>query len=75
MTLRDFLRKKTNPLELCAICEGGWITTTCYIDHEDLYHVPPKLADREVKRDKWEDLTIANENNVCIKIPCHFIYV
>ena len=75
MTLREFLIKKTNALELCAICEGGWITATCWIDHEDLFHIPPKLADREVKREKWEDLTIVNENNASIKIPCHFIYV
>lgn len=75
MTLREFLRKKTNALELCAIREDGWITATCWIDHEDLFHIPPKLADREVKRDKWEDLTIVNENNASIKIPCHFIDV
>lgn len=75
MTLRDFLREKTNSLELCAICENGWVTATCWIDPEDLFHVPPKLADKEVKHDKWGDLTIANENNASLKIPCHFIDV
>lgn len=73
MTLREFLRTKTNALELCAICEGGWITATCWIDYEDLFHIPPKLADKIVKGDKWDYLTIVNENNASIKIPCHYI--
>ena len=73
MTLREFLRKKTNSMELCAIRENGWIVTTCWIDHEDLFFIPLKLADREVKHAKWGDLTVVNENNTSIKIPCHFI--
>lgn len=73
MTLRDFLRTKTNPLELCAITEGGWIVATSYIDYEDLFQIPPKLANCEVKSDKWDYLPIVNENNACIKIPCHFV--
>lgn len=75
MTLREFLRTKTNELELCAICEDGWIVATCWIDYEDLFHIPPRLADREVKNDKWEELSIVNENNASIIVPCHYIYV
>lgn len=73
MTLREFLLKKTNALELCVICEDGWITATCWIDYEDLFHIPPKLENKIVKGDKWDYLTIVNENNASIKIPCHYI--
>lgn len=73
MTLRYFLLHKTLPLELCAICEGGWVVATVWIDHEDLFHIPPNLADREVKGDKWDYIPVVNRHNACIKIPCHYI--
>lgn len=75
MSLREFLLTKTNALELCAITDGGWIVATCWIDHEDLFHVPPKLADKPVKKEYWDYLTIVNENNASIKVPCHFVDV
>lgn len=73
--LRDFLRRKTQALELCVITDDGWIVATCWIDHEDLFHIPPKLADKEVKNDEWGELTIVNENGISIKIPCHYVNV
>lgn len=75
MTLRDFLRTKTNVKELCVIRDGGWIVSTCWIDYEDLFHIPPKLADRVVKKDEWGYIPIVNENNAAIKIPCHYVDV
>ena len=75
ITLRDFLRKKTQALELCAITDGGWIVATCYIDHEDLFHIPPRLADKEVKSDGWDYISIVNANGIVSKIPCHYVNV
>ena len=75
MKLRDFLRKKTNVKELCVIREDGWIVASVWIDYEDLFHVPHKLADKVVKSDEWDYLSIINENNAEIKIRCHFIDV
>ena len=75
ITLRDFLYKKTQALELCAITDGGWIVATCWIDHEDLFHIPPKLADKEVKSDEWDELTIVDANGTSIKVPCHYVNV
>ena len=75
MTLRDFLRTKTNARELCVIRDAGWIVATCWIDYEDLFHIPPKLADRVVKKDEWGYIPIVNENNAAMKIPCHYIDV
>ena len=74
-TLREFLRKKTQALELCAITDGGWTVATCWIDYEDLFHIPPKLADKEVKSDKWDELTIVDVNGTSIKVPCHYVNV
>ena len=73
MKLIDFLRHKTNALELCAIRDSGYIVATCWIDYEDLFHIPPKLSQQTVKRDEWDYLTVVNENNCKIKIPCHYV--
>ena len=75
MTLRDFLRTKTNAEELCVIRDGGWIVATCWIDYEDLFHIPPDLKDCVVKKDEWGYIPIVNENNVVIEIPCHYVDV
>lgn len=75
MTLVNFLRHETNAKELCVIRDNGWIVATCWIDYEDLFHVPTRLADKVVKNNEWDYLSIVNENNACIKIPCHYVDV
>lgn len=75
MKLREFLLKKTNVKELCVIRDSGYIVASCWIDYEDLFHIPHKLADKVVKNDEWGYLSIVNENNVEIKIPCHYVDV
>lgn len=80
-TLYHFLLHKTQAMELCAICEGGWVTSTVWIDHEDLFRVHPELSDRKVKEDKWEELTIRGEQRPSgeyghtLRVPCHYIYL
>lgn len=77
MTLREFLRTKTNARELCVIRESGWIVATFWIDYEDLFcrYVDRNLGERKVKLDCWDYISIVNDNNACIKIPCHYIEV
>jgi len=77
MTLREFLRTKTNARELCVIRESGWIVATFWIDYEDLFcgYLDKTLGERKVKLDCWDYLTIVNKNNAEMKIPCHYIEV
>lgn len=75
MTLKEFLLKQTNVKELCVIRDSGWIVATAWIDYEDLFAVPAKLADKKVKKDEWGFLSIVNENNAELKVPCHYIDV
>lgn len=77
MTLREFLRTKTNVKELCVIRESGWIVASFWIDYEDLFcgYLSNKLGDKNVKLDTWDYLPIVNGNNAEIKIPCHYIEV
>ena len=76
-TLIEFLTKKTQALELCAICEGGWVTATVWIDHEDLFtrNLPAHLCARNVERNKWDTLTTVNAKGEKITVPCHYIYL
>lgn len=75
MTLREFLRKKTEVKELCVIRDCGYIIASCWIDYEDLFHIPPRLADKEITNDEWGCLTIVNKNNAELTIPCHYVDV
>lgn len=75
MKLEKFLWHRTRVGELCVIRDSGWIVATCWIDDEDLFHIPSKLADREVKNNEWGYLHITNENGTDIKVPCHYIDV
>lgn len=75
MTLREFLLEKTNAKELCVIRDDGWIVASCWVDYEDLFAIPNKLADNTVKKDEWGYLPIVNENNAEIKVPCHYVDV
>lgn len=75
MKLGDFLLHKTNAGELCVITEAGWLVATFWIDHEDLFcrNMPTEMANKKIIHEYWGDLTIVNENNNPVKIPCHFI--
>ena len=73
MRLYDFLRYNTNVKELCVIRNGGWIVATCWIDSEDLFLINQNLINKEVQADSWRTLTVVNEHNDEVRIPCHCI--
>ena len=75
MKLKEFLLRHTNVKELCVIRENGWTVASCWIDYEDLFHIPSRLRDKEVKGDKWDYISIVNENKAEIQIPCHYVDV
>ena len=75
MKLAEFLWHKTNVKELCVIRDCGWIVASCWIDYEDLFAIPERLSSKDVKSDSWDYLSIVNENNAEIKIPCHYVDV
>lgn len=75
MKLRDFLRHETNVNELCVIREDGYEVATCWIDYEDLFIIPPRLVNKEVRGDCWGVLPIVTENNDKMRVPCHYIDV
>lgn len=73
MTIGEFCRRKTQAKELCVIRDCGYITTTAWIDYEDLFSITPRIRDAEVKSDEWGTLSIVTEHGDSIEVPCHYI--
>lgn len=77
MQLGKFLLTQTQARELCVITQGGWITATFFIDHEDLFvrYLHPELYNATVKSDHWDTLSIVSADGSRIEIPAHHIEV
>ena len=77
ITLRQFLREKTNVCEFCVIREDGWIVACAWIDNEDLFigSLSSRLLEKSVKGNVWGTLTIAGCKGSHHEIPCHYIDV
>ena len=73
LTVAEFCLQATQPLELCAICDGGWVVGTVWIDREDIFTIPKCLKNKIVKSDYWGELPIVNEKGEQIRIQAHFI--
>lgn len=73
-TVSEFCRMKTQATELCALCDGGWIVATVWIDYEDIFRLPESLANKPVKSDEWGTLPIVDKDGNKMKIPVHLIY-
>lgn len=77
MKLGEFLRSKTQSLELCVVREDGLVVATYLIHDESLFcrYLSSKLCDMEVKGDKWDYLPTVNENGTRTQVRCHYIDV
>ena len=73
ITVREFCLHKTQAMELCVLCDEGWIVGAVWIDHEDIFRIPDSLKDQKVTRHYWKELTIVNADGEKMKIPAHFI--
>lgn len=76
MKLLDFLRTRTDVKELCVITQCGYTVATCWIDYEDLFMIPERLADKEVIEDSFGHLSVMSAaNGVTMDVPCRYIEV
>lgn len=81
ITVQEFCLHRTQPMELCVLCNGGWIVDTVYrnsgrtswLDYEDMFVLPDSLKDKKVTHHYWSELTIVNADGEKMKIPAHFI--
>lgn len=73
MTVREFLRKRTNVSELCVVKYAGYIVMTAWIDCEDLFALNDDIADKTVKSDTWGTIRIRNHEGNVVEVDCHYI--
>lgn len=73
MTVRDFCRHETQPLELCVIRDSGYIICTAWIDYEDLFVLPKSIRNEKVKHTEWGHLSIREKCGSQVEVPCHYI--
>ena len=75
MTVRDFCLKKTQAHELVVIRDAGWIVASVWIDYEDIFLLPERIKEKEVRRDEWGTLSIITKHGDEIEVPCHYLDV
>ena len=75
MDVREFCLKNTNVGELIVIRDNGWIVHTVWIDIEDIFMISPKIANKIVRSDSWDELSITTQHGDKISVPCHYIDV
>lgn len=73
MTTIEYCREKTEVHELVIIREGGWVTCAAYIDHEDLFRLPPNIAKAEVKRAERGWIRLAGPSTGSYDAPCVYL--
>ena len=73
MTVIQYCREKTNVSELVIIREGGWVTGAAFIDHEDLFRLPPSIARAEVVDEECGRIRLANRLGGACDAPCIYL--
>ena len=68
---QDLSRREKNVLQAGHIVPAIFGISIGSVLNKKVYN----LADKVVKNDEWGFLSIVNENNAEIKIPCHYVDV
>jgi len=73
ITVQQFCMEKTQVGELVVFVYDGYISGTTYIDIEDLFEIPERIATAKVVSDNWGYLRITTEHGDRVDVPCHCI--
>lgn len=73
MTVIEYCRHETRVSELVIIRAGGWVRSSAYIDHEDLFRLPPDIANAEVIRSKRSCIDVATRAGGAWSTPCVYL--
>ncbi|MCQ2749362.1 MAG: hypothetical protein MJ246_05215 [Clostridia bacterium] len=75
MTVRDFCLKNTQAHELVVIRDSGWIVASVWIDYEDIFLIPERVKEKEIRQESWGTLNIVTKHGDEIEVPCHYLDV
>ena len=70
MTVIQYCHEKTNVGELVIIREGGWVTCAAFIDHEDLFRLPPDIAHADVIDSSRDHIKVLDHQDAYVIVPC-----
>lgn len=73
MTVIEYCRHETKVSELVIIRTGGRVRCSAYIDHEDLFRLPPDIANAEAIRSKRSCIAVATRAGGAWSAPCVYI--
>ena len=73
MTAIEYCRKKTEVNELVIIRRNGYTTCAAYIDYEDLFRLPPDIAEADVTDAHRGAIVVAGPANTSCYAPCVYL--
>lgn len=73
MTVIEYCRTKTEVNELVIIRRAGYTTCAAYIDIEDLFRLPPDIAEAEVTDAHRGAIVVAGPANTSCYAPCVYL--
>ena len=73
MTVIEYCRHETRVYELVIIRAGGRVRCSAYIDHEDLFRLPPSIARAEVVGEECGQIRLANREGGFEDAPCVYL--
>ena len=73
MTVSEYCRHEAKWRDLVIIRKGGWVTCSAYIDHEDLFRLPPSIARAEVIGEECGQIRLANREGGFEDAPCVYL--
>lgn len=73
MTVIEYCREKTEVNELVIIRCAGYTTCAAYIDYEDLFRLPPDIAEAEVTDAHRGAIVVAGPANTSCYAPCVYL--
>ena len=73
MTVIEYCLHETRVYELVIIRVSGRVSCSAYIDHEDLFRLPPDIANAEVIHSKRSYIDIATRAGGAWSAPCVYL--
>ena len=73
MTVIEYCRHETGVRELVIIRAGGYTCCAAYIDHEDLFRLPPDIAHADVIESSYDHIKVLDHEGTYVSVPCTYL--
>ena len=73
MTVIEYCRHETGVRELVITRAGGYTCCAAYIDHEDLFRLPPDIAHADVIESSYDHIKVLDHPCTYVSVPCTYL--